>query len=396
MSPERVFQLLLTGGLLLGGWFYGDYYKRTAPTEANQEVEANLRAENTELTLELDSLRDEVAQLRSLLKSGPYPIPEDLIEFVEKDNGLQFQLPPLAQLTSPAEMRNAAERNIELVYGKDGLEKEQRAWELIGLTPPDQRLRAQWIAIETMDAKGLFDLSAEKILLAENFDPMSISDSGMLVHLLTRQLIFQNYPQKSWPNSEAFRAWQGTHRGAAASVQSRYLRRRAATEEVEWNPGGETREALLNSLSPTIQGLANFPFLEGHDYAKVAYLKSRDDYRAIFEQPAHTTARLLYPEASDTGILQSALTPTNEVGALAFSLLLDPYLGNETSNELTLLFKGDYYVLSEKSLIWTIEMSTPEAALQLRDTLLQIEGASGKEKRQATLQGTTVTLTVTP
>ena len=81
MSPERVFQLLLTGGLLVGGWFYGDYHKRSAPTEANQEVEASLRADNAELTLEIDTLRDEVAQLRSLLQNGPYPIPEEPVSY---------------------------------------------------------------------------------------------------------------------------------------------------------------------------------------------------------------------------------------------------------------------------------------------------------------------------
>lgn len=394
MSPERVFQLLMATALLAGAWFYGDYHQRSASSATNHEIEAELRAENTELTLELDSLRDEVAQLRSLLKNGPYPIPEELIEFVEKDNGFKFKSPPLAQLASPAELRNAAERNIEFVYGKDGTEEMQRAWEFIGILPPDQKLRAQWIVIETVDAKGLFDLGAGKIFLAESFDPMSIPDSGMLVHLLTRQLLFQNYPANSWSNSEAFRAWQGIHRGAAASVESRYLRRRSASEGIEWEPRGENREALLNSLSPVVQGLANFPYIEGHDYAKLAYIKSRSAYQDIFRKPARTTARLLYPDASDTGILQSSVTPNGEIGALLLRLLLDSYLGNQDSNALTQLYKGDFYLLNADSLSWTIEMATPEAAAQVKDVLLKIETPTGK--REVALQDSTVTLTVSP
>lgn len=392
MSPERVFQLIFTGVLIAGAWFYGDYCKRSAPAALNSEIENKLRADNAELTTELDFLRDEAASLRSLLKSGPYPIPEELIDFVETDNGLKFQSPPLAMLASPAELRNAAERNIEFAFGKDGLEVEQRAWELIGILPSEQKIRAQWIIVETVDIPGLFELSSGKILLAETFDPLSIPDSGTLVHLLTRQLLFQNFPEKSWASSEAFRAWQGIHRGAAASVQARYLRRRSAAEEAEWDSVGEAREALLNDLSPAMQGLANFPFLEGHDYAKLAYLKSRDDYRSIFKEPARTTAAILYPAAQNSEIIQSAITPTDEVGALAFRLLLDPYLGIEESDQLTRSYRGDYYHLSDEILLWTIEMKTEEATLQLKKTLLQIPVG----QRQVDLQGTTLVLTVTP
>ncbi|MGC6426264.1 MAG: hypothetical protein ACON5H_04635 [Akkermansiaceae bacterium] len=394
MSPERVFQLLTAGGLLAGGWFYGDYHQRSGPAASDSEELAELRAENAELTVELDLLTDEIAQLRSLLKNNPYPVPEDLIDFVTTDNGLEFKTKPLAQLSSPAELRNAAERNIELVYGKEGIEQEQLAWELIGILPPDQKLRGQWVIIETVDTKGLFDLTTGKILLAENFDPISIPDSGMLVHLLTRQLLFQNHPASSWASSEAFRAWQGVHRGAAAAAQARYLRRRTAAEEVKWDAQPETREALLNTLSSTIQGLANFPYLEGHDYAKLAYQDTRDSYRNLFADPARTTARLLYPNASDTGILQSAVAPSGEVGALVFRLLLEPYLGMQTANELTRKFRGDYYVLEDKSVYWTIRMESPEAAEQVRDALLMIETPT--HQREATLQGATVTLTVAP
>lgn len=391
MSPERVFQVLLTIGLLSGAWLYGEYHQKTVTQVGGSSREAELQAQNTELTLELDTLRDEVAQLRSLLKNGPYPIPEDLIAFVEKDNGLVFTEAPFAELSSPAELRDSAERNLEFAYaadGKDGLEKEQLVWERLGLIPPNQKLRAQWIAVETIDTKGLFDLSSGKILLSENFNPISIPDSGMLVHLLTRQILFQNFPPKTFVDSETWRTWQGIHRGAAAAVQSRYLRRRAATEEVEWDNTADNREALLNDLSPAFQGFANFPFMEGHDYAKLAYIKSRDAYRDIFKNPITSTLPLLYPDAMD----QPAEQATQRIGALGLRLLLDPHLGVETSSELTFSYSTDSYVTSEKELTWTVTMKTPEAAARLQEALPSIIPESGKP--EVTLQGSQVTVTI--
>lgn len=392
MSPERAFQVLITIGLLSGAWLYGEYHHETVTQVGGSSRKAELQAQNAELTVELDTLRDEVAQLRSLLKNGPYPIPEDLIAFVEKDNGLVFTEAPFVELASPAELRDSAERNIEFAYatnGEESLEKEQLVWERIGLIPSEQILRAQWIAVETIDTKGLFDLTSGKILLSENFDPMSIPDSGMLVHLLTRQLLFQNFPPKTFDDSEAWRAWQGIHRGAAASVQSRYLRRRAATEEVEWNDTAENREVLLNDLSPAFQGFANFPFMEGHDYAKLAYVKSRDAYRSIFKNPVTSTLSLLYPNTQD----HPSAPTTRRIGALGLRLLLDPHLGVEASSKLTFYYSTDSYVTSEKDLIWTVTMKTPEAAARLQETLPSIIPESGKP--EVTLKEKQVTVTIT-
>lgn len=392
MSPERVFQGLLTIGLLSGAWLYGEYQQQTVTQVGGSSREAELQAQNSELIVELDILRDEVAQLRSLLKNGPYPIPEELIAFVEKDNGLVFTEAPFAELSSPAELRDSAERNLEFAYaadGQDGLEKEQLVWERLGLIPPDQKLRAQWIAVETIDTKGLFDLTSGKILLSEDFDPLSIPDSGILVHLLTRQILFQNFPPKTFSDSEDWRAWQGIHRGASAAVQSRYLRRRAATEEVEWDNTAENREALLNDLSPAFQGFANFPFMEGHDYAKLAYVKSREAYRDIFKNPIISTLPLLYPDAQDHPTEQ----PNHRIGALGLRLLLDPHLGVEASSELTFLYEFDSYVTSEKILTWVIKMKTPEAAARLQEALPNIIPESGKP--EVTLKGSQVTITIT-
>ncbi|MDA7517891.1 hypothetical protein N8511_03005, partial [Akkermansiaceae bacterium] len=167
MSAERVFQVLLCSGLLAGGWLYGHYWQKAAlPSEASGSGE--LRSENAELTRDLDQLRDELAQVRSLLSKGSLAIPEDLIAFVEKDSGMVFTKAPLAKLAAPDVLRNAAERNLDLLFGKGGVEKEEQAWTSLGLLPANTKLRGQWIAIETLGVRGLFDLTSGEILLSED------------------------------------------------------------------------------------------------------------------------------------------------------------------------------------------------------------------------------------
>jgi hypothetical protein len=373
MSAERVFQVLLCSGLLAGGWLYGQYWKKAAISSDHEESSGELRSQNAELTRELDETRDELAQVRSLLAQGSLAIPEDLITFVEKDSGMVFPKAPIAKLASPDLLRNAAERNLELLFGKDGVEEDQRAWTTIGLLPPNDILRAQWIAIETIGTRGLFDLRSGEIFLPEDFDPMSIPDSGALVHQLARQLQFQNHPlPKSWKSTDEARAWLAIHRGAAAGVQSRYLRRRAAAEQVDWEDSGDDREALLLQLSPAIQGLANFPYLEGGEYAKKAYLESRDAYLSIFRTPPLSSFKVLYPHLEAIGHPETK-EPSQQLGALGIRLLFDPYLGNEAADELAQGWRGDRYQIDISNLNWQVTMATPKLAQTFAESLQRIE-----------------------
>ena len=373
MSAERVFQVLLCSGLLAGGWLYGKYWKKAAISSDHGESSGELRSQNAELTRELDETRDELAQIRSLLAQGSLAIPEDLIAFVEKDSGMVFPKAPIAKLASPDIFRNAAERNLELLFGKDGVEEEQHAWTTIGLLPPNNILRAQWIAIETNGTRGLFDLRSGEILLPEDFDPLSIPDSGALVHQLARQLQIQNHPfPESWKSTDEARAWLAIHRGAASGVQSRYLRRRAAAEQVDWEDKSDDRETLLLQLSPSIQGVANFPHLEGADYAKKAYLESRDAYLSIFRTPPLSTFKILYPHLEPIKPSETK-EPIQLLGALGIRLLFDPYLGNEAADELAQAWRGDRYQIDVSKLNWQVTMATPELAQTFARGLQQIE-----------------------
>ncbi len=384
MKAERVFQVLLCSGLLAGAWLYGQYWKRAAVPNA-EDHSGDLRGVNAELTRELDELRDEVAQVRSLLAKGSLAIPDDLISFVEKDSGMVFLRAPLAKLASPDVLRNAAERNLNLLSGKGAIELEEEAWKTIGLIPSNTALRGQWIAIETIDTRGLFDLTSGEILLPEDFDPVSIPDSGSLVHQLARQLQLQNYPLPAiWESPDEARAWQAVHRGAASGVQGRYMLRRTATEDIELDDaGGYEREALLLQLSPAMQGFANFPYLEGHRFAKKAYGQSRDAYRAIFQNRPATSFEILHPDA-DHEELEAG--PISNIGALGLRLLLEPYVGNETADKIAAGWLSDRYEIEAARLNWRLVFAQPEIAQSFVEGLQQIE----TEGRSINIDGTHV------
>jgi len=376
MSPERVFQSLTAVGLIAGGWLYGDYWKKSGNFEGGGGELAQLRAKNTELSLTIDELENNLAQVRSMLSKGPYPVPGDLITWVEKDYGMVFLKAPNVRLASPAAIRDAAESNLRLVHGETGLGMENIAWELIGLIPNDQRLMGLWIMLETTGTRGIFDLGKEQILLAETFDPESVPDSSVLARLLAQQLSFQNHPRKKWANRDEWQAWQATHVGAAASLQSRYNRRQSSSNEAEFKDPESEREELLISLPPSIQGFANFPFVDGTDYARHFYIDSREAWSAMFRDPPQNTASIIDPESAHPAADTLTLEPTAEkvllencLGELGLRLWLEPYLGNETASKLAGMWQNDRYRLTEQdqnvSLTWKIEMTDETAAKDL-------------------------------
>jgi len=376
MSAERVFQSLTAIGLIVGGWLYGDYWKKSGNFEGGGEELAQLRAKNTELSLTIDELENDLAQVRSMLSKGPFPVPEDLIAWVEKDYGMAFLKAPSVRLASPAAMRDAAESNLRFVHGESGLRMENIAWELIGLIPNDQRLIGLWIMLETTGTRGVFDLSKEEILLAETFDPESVPDSSVLARLLAQQLSFQNHPRKKWANRDEWQAWQATHVGAAASLQARYNRRQSSSNDAEFKDPESEREELLMALPPSIQGFANFPFVDGNDYARHFYIDSREAWSAMFRDPPQNTASIIEPESPHPSADELTLDPTTEkvlaencLGELGLRLWLEPYLGNETASKLAGTWKTDRYRITEQdqnvSLTWQIEMTDESAAEDL-------------------------------
>ena len=413
MSPERVFQVLTFAALLAGAWLYGDYWKKVGAADGGGEAAASLREVNAKLTLEIDELKSELANVRSMLSKGPFPIPEDLIAYVEKDLGMVFLNAPSAKRASPDALRTAAEKNINLVRGRNKLVLENISWELLGLIPSDQNLLGQLIAIETQGARGLFDLTTGEILLSEDYDPQSIPDSAILVRLLTQQLTFQYHPRKEWKTRDEWQAWQATFFGAAESTRQRYQRSRSVSEQgVIWKDPEQTRSDLLLTLSPSMQGFSNFPYLDGQDYAGFHYIDTREAYLKMFREPAATTAAVIHPKRPAIDPVEisfeepeSILLGRDNLGELGLRIWLEPYIGTDPASKLAANWRGDQYqLLDEKEtpiLTWQIEMATIESADELVEQVRKFRIPPMKETQAGrtftiTSLGTRVTFTNSP
>ncbi len=373
MRPERVFQILLASGLVAGGWLYGDYWKKSSRLANQGEGLSELRAANSELTQEIDRLEEELAQVRSILSSGPYPVPDKLISWVEGEHDMVFLKAPDVRLASPTELREAARRNLDFVHGEANLENEGQVWELLGILPPNQRLGTQLLFVNSSGLKGIFDFTNERILLSENFDPVSVPDQSVLVRLLAQQLSFQNHPRKEWTSRDQWQAWEALHTGAAAALQARFLRRNSAANETDWGDPEPQRQALLNDLAPALAGFCNFPFIEGSDYTRFFYLDSREAFAEMFRDPPTSTRQVLHPNQSPLTWQTppaSALPGENiflsNLGELGLRLWLDPALGNSEAEELASGWVFDQYHLQRDGrsqiLVWQVVLENEEKA----------------------------------
>jgi hypothetical protein len=413
MSPERVFQVLTVLGLAAGGWLYGDYWKKSNLPPLDNDSAATLRAENSELVQRVDTLEEELAQIRSMLSKGPFPVPEDIISWVEKDYDMVFLKNPNVRLASPTKIRDAAHANLRLIYGEVDLENEGLAWELLGLLPPNHRLFTQLLFVNSTGVKGICDLSEQRILLSENFDAMSVPDRSVLVRLLGQLLAYQNYPKKEWGSRDEWQAWEAVHTGSAAAQQSRFLRRNTDTNEASWDDPEPAREQLLNDLEPALQGFCNFPFIEGADFSRYFFIDSRAAWAGMFQNPPSSTAAVLHPnqkerEAIDISFPNSGseIIHENTIGELGLRLWLEPFAGMNESGLLAEQWRGDRYQLRSRSdkqftLTWKIALVDEKSAKSLkaeveRSMIPHFQEAQASRKTTVNVSGTVLTFTNSP
>ena len=413
MSPERVFQILTILGLAAGGWLYGDYWKKSSLPPLDNDSAATLRAENSELLQRVDALEDELAQVRSMLSNGPFPVPDEIISWVEKDYDMVFLKAPNVRLASPTKIRDAAHANLRLIHGEVDLENEGLAWELLGLLPPNQRLFTQLLFVNSSGIKGICDLGEQRILLSENFDAMSVPDRSVLVRLLGQLLAYQNYPKKEWGSRDEWQAWEAVHTGSAAAQQARFLRRNPAVNEAGWNDPEPAREQLLNDLEPALQGFCNFPFIEGADFSRYFFIDSREAWAAMFRTPPSTTSAVLHPNQKERGTVEISFPSSgpeiiheNTIGELGLRLWLEPFTGMDESELLAEQWRGDRYQIRRRpdkqcTLTWKIALADEKSAKSLkaeveRSMIPHFHEAQAPRKIEVTVSDTVLTFTNLP
>jgi hypothetical protein len=348
-----------------------------------------------------------------MLSNGPFPVPDEIISWVEKDYDMVFLKAPNVRLASPTKIRDAAHANLRLIHGEDDLENEGLAWELLGLLPPNQRLFTQLLFVNSSGVKGICDLSEQKILLSENFDAMSVPDRSVLVRLLGQLLAYQNYPKKEWGSRDEWQAWEAVHTGSAAAQQARFLSRNPAVNEGGWNDPEPAREQLLNDLEPALQGFCNFPFIEGADFSRYFFIDSREAWAAMFRTPPSTTSAVLHPNQKERGAVEISFPSSgpeiiheNSIGELGLRLWLEPFTGMDESGLLAEQWRGDRYQLRRRpdkqfTLAWKIALADEKSAKSLkaeveRSMIPSFHEAQSPRKTEVTVSDTVLTFTNSP
>lgn len=372
MTPERLLLLLTTLAVVVGFWLFNAH---TLPL-ASSENTLRLRQQNTELTRINDELREQVANLQSMLADSPYPVPEPLIEFVQKDLALDFaSAPPVVKLVGPDELRNAAERTLDLIHGPGGLENEDKIWHALGLLVQGEDLRSNWLTLVVYGEMGFYDLSEDTIFLPQETDLSDTRTQAALVRLIAQQRIARLRPEKSWPTLDAYRAWHAVTLGTAYDCEKRYLKRRSLTISDDKNSPAAQRDALLLQFSPAFQSLVNFPLLEGRERANEKYLESRAAFAEFLKNPPPTTYDLIVKKEPLTETQENPAKNSkhqNSLGALGLRMILDPAIGLEPSSELIQHWQKDHYELVAQSLVMKITLDDLTAAKTLAEAFQKI------------------------
>ena len=371
MTPERLLFLLTTVAVIVGFWLFNTH---ALPTTIGEDS-LQLRRQNTELTRENDDLRGQVANLRSMLANGPYPVPEPLIEFVQKDLGLDFaSAPPMVKMVGPDELRNATERTLNLIYGPSGIAQNEKVWRTLGLLAADENFLADWLTLVVYGEAGFYDLSEDTIFLPQESDLTDTRTQAVLVRLLAQQRIARLRPEKTWPSLDAYRAWQAATLGAAYDCEKRYFKRRSLSVGNDKNSPAAQRDALLLELSPAFQNLANLPNLEGRERANEAYLESRAAFAEFLKNPPTSTRELLFPKAAPIAEVPNTEKSNyyQSIGSFGLRLILDPAIGLEASSEIAKHWCSDQIEDKGDTINITIHLNDSPAAQKLTAALTEI------------------------
>ncbi len=394
-SPQTTLSLLVGAAIGAAGIIQGLTWKSSAAPQDLTQLQNQLRiaAEENEM------LKRENESLRSLAQGGgDLSVPQELITRVEKDLGLHFTATPAIQRIAADALRDRIGAEIESRFGPEGLQDRQESYSLIGLLRPDDDLFAQLTAVTALGNIAWFDPSSGEGWMLDKTDLKNIPDQAALLRLLARMLLHQQFPPPDdYPGDEPARAREALFQGAASGVQARFMAEMART--IGFMPMKENieLEQLLAALSPFIQGLTNFPNLEGKGYADSLHIKGNPALHAAFRQPPLTTRSIFLP--SEVNLppppLTLPITPeepflSESLGQLGLRLWLEPFGDVGAASEIAMTWKNDRYILfpdgeSSSAVLWEIELDSPAATDQLQAIAVNLAAALAGQQAEGVL-----------
>ena len=337
-------------------------------------------------------LRRENESLRSQARGGgEVSVPQELINLTEKEFALRFLTKPVVRRIAADELRDRIAAAIESRLGPAGVDDRQEACTLIGWLRPGDDLLSQLSAILSTGTGGWFDEDAGEGWMPDKTDLKNIPDQAALVRLLARILLHQHFPPaEEYPGDDAARAQAALHEGAAAGAEARFYAEKARSIGFMPMKANKDMELLLASLPPFLQGLANFPVIEGKGLADSLHVAGDGKFQAAFRNPPQTTRAIFYPgePATEPKALDLPATPeepflTESAGQLGLRLWLEPLGDAEQAAEIASCWKNDRYVFfpngeSSSAVLWDIELDSKDAADKLQSAALQIASNLGK------------------
>lgn len=348
---------------------------------------------------ENDLLKRENESLRSLAQGGgEVAVPQELVERIEKEFGLDFKSSPKVHKIGTDELRDRISASIESHFGPGGVYYREEAWKLLGLILPDDALVRQLTAVRSVGAKGWFDDDTGEAWVTEKFRIENIPDQAALLRVVTRILLDQNFPPtKEYPGDDASRAREALHQGAASASEAKYYAEKARAEGFTPMTDNSEAEQLFQSLSPFIQGLTTFPAVEGATFVGALKGQGKEILLEGFRSPPQTTRAIYQP-----GVERTAPEPlgmptvdgdpfmSDSVGELGLRLWAMTLGDGEEALEISSAWRNDRYVFfpedeTKAAVVWDVVLESDKAADRFQATALGMIAAMAGKEESATL-----------
>jgi hypothetical protein len=372
---------LIGGAIGAGGIFQGMNWRSSARSGDVSELENQLRI----ATEENDLLKRENESLRSLAQGGgELAVPQEFVDRIEKEYGLKFRSTPVVHQIGGDELRDRISAACESRFGPNGLDFRQEAYQRIGWLLPDDDLLSQLTAVRSVGARGWFDDEMGDAWVTDKFKIENIPDQAVLVRLLARILLQQNFPPgPDYPGDDTARAREALQVGAASGSEANFYA--ANARAIGFMPTTENLEAeqLLNSLSPLVQALTMFPILEGKAFVDALHTSGGDEAfkQALREQPqttkaiSQTAAERKAPADLEMPAVEGEPFLSERAGELGLRLWIEP-VDVEAALDIASAWKNDRYVLfpdgeNSSAVIWDVVFETV--------ALNQVSGMAGRE-----------------
>ncbi|MFK7851548.1 MAG: hypothetical protein AB8D78_11270 [Akkermansiaceae bacterium] len=371
ISGKQLLPILIGAALGAGGWLYG---LRSGSASGGFGADERLRIAEEEIQM----LKAENDSLRSLAQGGgEVSVPQEMIDKVEKDHGLNFLSNPVVNMIAGEELGYRIEAALESRLGPQGMGDREEAYRRIGWLKSGDRLLTQLVAVRSVGALAWFDEQTGEAWVTDQFNLKNVPDQAAMVRVLVRILLHQHFPPApTYPGDDAARAREALHAGAASAAVSRFYA--DAAKGVGFMPLKENGPAqrLMLSLPDFIQGVTLFPALAGKDLVRSSYVKGTEEFTKTFRDPRQTTYQIVlpaedvreveikFPEIGDEIFLRES------AGYLGLRLWIEEMGDVGVAEEIARAWVADAFLLfgdgeMSSGLIWDIELESKDFADRL-------------------------------